>query len=333
VENRLFWVVENALGTTRRDPFQPGSPQNRSTVNIFSTGPDFTLPFGRRTGLQLSGRYRDRRFEEAGRLDSSEVSANAGLYRQLSPTTRLGLFADWRTIEYDDEGLPGVPTVPEYDIFSAYVSYDRRLASGSASVQVGGNRLERGDFESDGTFFRVNWTRELTARSRLRVQLGQRFSDAGDIFFGNRLDALATDRPEDVILTRDPLTRTDVGVDYALTFPRTRLNAGLSWAEDDFEQSDVIDNERWLVRARMSRDITRRLDLSVALRFQRREFDVTPQRDDDLQVRVSLGYPLGQRFRISGGYEYAERDANLGDSFEENRFFVNIGLVVWDGQR
>ena len=324
VPQRLDWMIENRFGQVRTDPFAADRPENREYLNVFETGPELYLPLGERTVLGASARYADRRWQDSDELDSEIQSGQVRIVRLLSPTQQLGLVGGMRSIEYDGEGIP------RYEVYSAYLSYARTLATGEVGLDVGANRLNIAGRTDTGLLLRANWTRELTARSSLALAVGREFQDAGDQLRGESLAETGFGGGEGA-LTGDPYVYTFGMATYTLTRERTTIVLGGEWNRERYDSVSALDRDVLAARASLAYRLSPALTGEVSVTLRREDFDTLDGATaDELTAGAALIRRLGRDFDLRLEYLYAERDADIGLDFEENRVQL---LLIWSPGR
>ena len=321
VPQRVDWMFENSFGQVRTDPFAPAGPGNREYLNVFGTGPDLYMPLGARTTLGGSARYVDRRWQDSDQLDSEILGGEVRVTRLLSPTQQLGLTAATRSIDYDSDALPN------YEVHSAYISYQRQLATGEVGLDVGANRLQSAGRSDTGLLLRANWTRELTARSTLRLAAGREFQDAGDQLGVDSIAQTGFGPTGETGLTSDPYVLTFASVRYTLDQERATFSVGGGWDRERYDSSTLLDRDALFADAGVSYRFTPLLSGDLRVSLRREEFDnIANGTADELTVVAALARRLGRELDLRLEYQYAQRDGDVGLDFEENRASV---LLVW----
>lgn len=326
VPQRLDWMFENRYGQVRADPFEAEGPGNRGYLNVFETGPDLYLPLGARTTLGASARFTDRRWQDSDELDSEVLAGELRLIRLLSPTQRIGLAGGMRSIEYDGD------VFPRYEVYSAYATYGRRLATGEVNLDVGANQLRTGGQSETGLLLRGDWTREITARSTLTLEVGREFQDAGDQLAGDSLTATGFGPTGAIGLAGDPYTLTFAAATYVLERDRLTWTLSAGWDRERYDSLVALDRDSVFGRVALDYRLTPRLSAGVAFTARREDFDTLEDATaDEILLEASLTRRLGRQFDLLFRYQYAERDADFGVSYEENR--ASLNLVWYPGRR
>jgi hypothetical protein len=324
----FHWTFANNFGQVRRDPFRAAAPGNREHLNVFSTGPNLFLPLGRRNRAVVSARYMDRRYWDSERLDSEAVSAEAGVYRTLTPTQELGLVGSGRRIEHDNE------LIDPYYIYSAYTSYSREMPQGRLSLQVGANALDFADRTRLGVLLGFNMVRELTARSTVTVRGRREFQDTSDVFRGRQrapqeriddpLDEDEFDGSGELGLTSNPLMRTTVTVGYRLARPRGTVNVGAGLGDEDYQREGERDRRTLSLNGGMSWQFSPLTTGRIGGNYRLESFRRIGLRGHDFRINAGLVRELGQQLDISVDYQYGRRLSGRGTEFAENRASVSL---------
>jgi len=325
---RIDWLVENQFGQVRTDPFSPDRPDNREILNVFQTGPDFYLPLSARTSLRASGRYADRRWERSDELDSDIRSGSFSMLRQLSPTQTAGVTAAVRRIEFDADPV----LAPAYEVQSAYATYRSTLATGEAGVDLGANRLKRAGESQSGLLVRLNWARDFATRSRLSLEAGREFRDAGDQFSADALDGIRFDGAGSLPLGAEPLTATFGAAVYRLEQDRTSYTLAGRLERNRYEAATSRDRDISRVEGGARYQFSPALSGGLRLRFSREDF-VNVAGDsiaDEVAITASVERRIGRQWDVAFAYTYTDRSSDLGTSFDENRFRLNL---VWTPSR
>lgn len=314
VPERFSWLIGESYVQGRSDPFGADTVENRENVSVFATGPDVNLRLGDRTLLGFSGTYSERSYEESTYIDGEMLAAEMGLYRQISPTTVVGIVASATEVEYE------TATTPAYDIDAAYLSYERSLASGNVSVSFGGNELTTAQATVQEPYFELNWARVLAARSTLTLTATSGFTDSG------RLLELRPDQVAiDVLLSTDATNRRQVGLEYEWDFTRTTLLVGAAVLTDEFERETALDSDGTEAHIDVTHEVTRLLSLGVSLVNVRRDFTVTGQENEESFARLWLSRRLGEKFLLEAHVQRSEHPGVYTERLYQLTFLYAIG--------
>jgi hypothetical protein len=314
VPERLSWSIRESFAQGATDPFAFEGPGNRESVNVFETGPELTLPLGRRMGISLAGTYSDRRFSESVDLNSELLTRSMGLFRQISPTANLSVSISNSEIEYEN-------TLDRYEIEAVVAEYSKELASGNASVQVGRNRVVFDTSDTSGPLYRLQWSRNVTARSRFEVFAGKRITDSGALF-GLVTGQIGGDVPLGVVLTSDPLEQVEGGLTYEFTGARNRVLVRVRSLRDDYEFSDELNNDSTDINIEFSRLLGRDWRLGAFVSALQRDFTEGAQDFTDRYAKLWLSKTIGEHFAVDLSVGRNRRVDPAG--MEENIYAVQV---------
>jgi hypothetical protein len=324
IPERLVWVIEDNYGQISVNRLAADSPDNRQDFNYLSTGPDIILPVGQRNFIQLSGRWSDSYYEEAGQ-DSQGMEGSLALGHKLSDMSTLSLNGDWSQIEYDDE------TLEDNEIREAFVRFDATGVRTTLLLDVGYTEATRGDREpSDGWLGRLNFTRELTARTSLELSAGSEFSDAGEAF---RLDQAALGIEPgtvDILPVADIFRNNYVYLGLTADLDRTSLTVTAHGNQERYEEQDAFDRDIVGVQFSIERMLTTRLTLGVEGDYSKEELVVGPQVSfDEWFAGLILDWELTSAWslRMTGHYYEGSGDG-IARNYDEMRGFIGVRYSV-----
>lgn len=323
VPNRLHWIVEEDFGQIRTGPDSNGGPDARESINVFSTGPRLDVPFGSRTYLRMQALYSDRRYSDTNDLNSDVIEIDAGVYRLVSRTARIGLAVNsWA---YDDDEAARQPSVE-----SIYLVYARELASGAVSLSLGQSRTDSAanpgaaDEEHTTPFLDVHWSNEIGDRSNLQIYLQNGFVDASMGFvMGNARDS-SPDSGTDELLTSDRYRRTLVGADYSISGERTSFSLGASVMESVYETESSLDNDFASFSLQLTRRVGRELSVGARGIFGKRTYNSTNQDNRDNEGSVWLRKRFGPQLDADVEIVRFSRRSASNQPFDENAIRAGI---------
>jgi hypothetical protein len=328
VENTLTWIFGNNFGQQPINPFEVVRPDNRENINYFTTGPDLRIPFGTRNYLGAELRYSDIYYEERP-FDNNKTAATVSLNREMREGLTVALRASVKNVEYENEELS-----PDYDLVEYYVRVDNSSTRNELAVDLGSTEVEREGVKSDGLLARLEWTRQISSRSRLRMNGGVRYSDQGDIFrylqdnVGEIGDTTDTDE------RGSPFRNTFAGMTYSFDLDRTTLGLTAIWNDEDYEDEALPDRQVIRYSVAFSRSFSRTMDFSARVSRSVLKYYSDNRQDEDDRAFLSLGYKLSPFFRIAVEYQFARRDSREEfGGFSENRAFLRVAYTPPWGQQ
>jgi hypothetical protein len=317
VPDRFNWRFEERYGQGQIDPLAAAGPNNRESINVFSTGPEFEVPLGSRTELALLGDYSSRRYGDSASLDSDSTVVELGVFRRKDRTSRYGIAANTNSVEYDLAG------VDPYDIRSLSLRYEKTLATGQVSAELGTNSLDFRGEESDEPLLNFEWRRAIATRSTLSIAASRSFSDSAGMF-GLTPEQAPVGNEGATLLNSSPLDAERLEVSYSLEGRRTEVTVGLGTADESYVGDAEFDNRSTTTRVSLQRTVSPRLTFGVMIDNVTRDFDQAAfsekYKDNTLVgwVNKSLSRTLNLGFVLT---QYERKGT---PSFDEDRYEVRL---------
>jgi hypothetical protein len=313
------WDFSDRIEHVRSDPFAPVTPGNRERVNTFATGPRASIPLGERSRFGVMGQYGDRRYEESAALEGETRTASLDFSHDLSSMQRLGLTVAARDIGFDD------PASRPYEIHDSYVTYERQGASASSfSVSAGTSRLRSdGAPGSSEPYFDLAWTRDVTARSRVTLDVGQHFEGAAEDFDAGSLEGFESAGIGDTLLVPDPRVRSETRLTYVLSRPRATFTAWHERFDEEYQSSGLPQREGTRSSVAMDYRLTPVLRGSVEYGIGDETFELA-ETADERHVRATLARRLGRAWDGSLAFESNRREADRDGNYRERRYVLAL---------
>jgi hypothetical protein len=322
IEERLHWVLNDNFGQVLNDPFTPATPENRENLNYFSTGPELTFAFGTQTRFQAGARYARADYENLP-LDSTSLMASAGLERDITRGSSLGLFARHQQLEYESSLLD-----VDYDQREGFLRYSALGARTRLQLDVGFTEIDReGMSESqDSALLRFEGERRMTARTSLRLDAGRQFASSGSAFAAEQSGSPAGLDSAGGRQTFDPFIDEYVRVGWDYAGSRTELSFGGGWREQGYETDPDLDQSLSTLDASVRRHISPMVSIELGARQSESEFE-QPGRDySDLSVSLSLDWRLSRMLTARLSFDRQDRDSDDAlAGFTENRIWLSLG--------
>ena len=320
VPDRLVWILEDNYGQISNDRLAPDSPDNRQDFNYLSTGPDITLPLGKRNFIFASGRWSDSYYEDAGQ-DSQGLEASLALGHRLSEMSSVSLNGSWSQIEYDDEAFE------DNEIREAFLRFDATGVRTTLLLDAGYTEAQRGDREaSDGWLGRLSLTRELTARTTLELNAGSEFADAGQQFRLDQ-DALGIQPGNvDVLPVADVFRSNYVYLGLTADLDRTTLSVTVHGNQERYEEQDIFDRDIVGAQFSIERAITPRISLSVEGDYSKNELVVGPEVSfDEWFAGLIVNWQLTSAWSLRATGHYFEGSGDgVERDYDETRGFIGV---------
>lgn len=317
VPDRFSWTFEDTYGQAQLNPFRPDTPDNRESVNFFSTGPNASLPMGTRTFFDIGGRYSDARYEDSA-LDNTRIGGNAALRRQLTSSSLVALGVQADEIEYDD-----VDT--KYDVQNAFLRYAVDTSRTRLAIDAGVTELDRDGETDNGTLLRLDFAREVSSAARFTLSAGQRFSDASDVFS-------ALQRRSSIDREASPTEGTSDAFKYRFATAgvgfeknRTDISFNVGFSQERYLEEIERDREYIDYSLQIGRRLSRSLRASIAARWRESEYENVDFDSEDMRIRGALSWRVGARTYIDLELIHTDRSSSTAvNEYTENRTLLTL---------
>lgn len=321
VPERFEWFLQETYGQVNSDPFSAGTPENRESINYFTTGPDFTLGLGGATSLRLSGRYSSTQYEVT-ELDGERYSASGAFVYQLSGNSAFSLNVVGEELKFDDQLVNA-----DYEQQQAFVRYEAQGARTGLSLDLGYTALEGDTTDANGLLARLALNRRISTASQVTLSAGTEFSDSGDLFRATQGGRGPTREAQSVIGSSDPFENRFAALSWDFERNRTGFGLGAMKSEERYETLTDLDRTVTTFNAYFSRDISRLLDVRVFAWHEREEFNAGSFEDEEFRGGASLGWNFARTLQLRFQLERFDRGStDEATEYTENRASL---FLVW----
>lgn len=269
--DRLDFVFIDHLAEQPINSLVANTPINLQRTNVFALGPTLRFRLGPALRGQAELRYIDSYAEKTDEFDSRRTAGAFRLIKDFSPISQLSA-----NLQVDQIRFKHSDVVPDYDRYSAYARYARRLRLLDLGFDLGYTWLDGADpiGSQSKPLFRATANWHPNSSNSLSVRVAHQYSDTSSDMLdgvpmteGNRAAALPT-----VIaigsnaINSDPFLEDRIELAYA--WEATTLSFGVapyfrrinyldSLSEtgvDDLDQSarGIDLSARWLIRPRLT---------------------------------------------------------------------------------
>lgn len=318
IPERFSWNVEQNFGQALIDPRDVENPDNRQTVNFFSTGPDVIVPLGERTDLSVSGRWSDAHFGDTPG-SNQRIDGTIGLVRHINEVSTVSVNAFAERVDFEDDFSDG-----GYDRQSAFVGYRNRGSRTSLDARAGYTVLHDHGEEIDGPLFDVTVSRQLSQRSSLTLAAGTNLTDSAEAFRRDQgVLGLGSDT-QNVVISSDPYQSDFASLTWTADGTRNTFSLVGSWRHEDHEVEVDLNRQYLGATVDYSRRMRPTLSLGVQGGYTKEQYDNSDVEFDEWFVGTSLDWQFSRVTSVRFGYGYYEGsgDTLLGEGtrdYTENR--------------
>jgi hypothetical protein len=324
VPERFVWVAEDNYGQVTRNRQVADNPDNLQDINYFSTGPDITLPLGRRTSIQASGRWADAYFEE-GEQDSTTTTGSLALVRQLTAATALSLNGSLSEVDFDQDQF-----FVDYQIQQAFLRLAITGSRTTLTLDGGGSRLERdgSSDKSDSVLARLDLARQVGARSSLRLVAGTMPSNTQQSFRLDQQVGGVDVGPDSEVAVGDSFRADYAYLTFATDWERSSLSLLLSARSQEHEVFIEQDREQYRGTLTYSRELTRNVGINVRGTYLDEKFTNTGFAFDQWGAGFGVRWQLGRNVSLRANVDHFVGSSDDGTrDYTENRAYIGIGYA------
>ena len=330
VPGRLEWYLEDRFGQARPNGFDAITPENRENINVLRTGPRIQLRFGSAAYMDITGRYTDIYYETSP-TGSERVGGAISLGRQMSPTSRASINADFEQVEYDEAALDA-----DYDHASAFLRYALSGSRTTLSADVGYTEIkpqtesittDGATDKSTGLLLRVSATRQLSARSSLRLSLGRDSSDSADLFrLANQDPASAGGAGQGAVVPNgDTFESTYFQGGWNFEFNRTTAGLSADFYQERYDNDTDANRDRTLVHAFLTRELSRTVSVRAFGDWWVDDYLEADLKNTEWRFGLRASWQLGNNFSLNLQPEHWERTTSDGSAgANENRVWLTV---------
>jgi len=317
VEERVAWIVQDNYGQQLFDPFTPATPSNREDVNLFTTGPTFNFLSPGRNHVDLDLRYSSENFERRPD-DNDRYSGRLQIGRDINRESSVSFGGLFERVKFDGTAIEG-----DYDRVEGYIRYEATGKKNYFQMDAGATDIDSETFRLSGPLIRINWTNNLSPKSRLIVSGGSALSDRSGRFRTVQDDVTDLRDTIDITVLSAPFRNDFFTANYRIDQDRTNVDFRVSWAQEDYEGRSIADRDSRRSEIGIRRDLSRTVFGTARLGYIQREFKGLDRQDDDIFGNLGIGIRIGSRFRLIGEFRYLERDSDADEgSFTDRRYSV-----------
>ncbi len=341
VPDNIKWVVQEAYGTAQVDALVPVDRTNIESVNVFATGPDFSLRPSDNTFVRFGGRYARVDYETSP-FNSHRVLGTAAIGDELSVASNISLNADITQIRFQDTAVN-----PDYDRRKFFAHYDTRGVRTSVSLDAGVAQVDDTGPWNSKLLAKLVLTRDLTPFQSLYLTGGQQFTDSSDSFQGLTSGAAGTAIVAPAAGTAGNYLDRSGAVGWRFKEDRTAIDVSGRWSRDTYtivptplQLEDYIlegvpvglDATRSGVEARVKRDLTPIVTAEVSAAYAHENYESLGFIDHSLLVGVGVTFSPNSRLQYRVRFDRTVRTSDtvstsiaaqgLGLGYTEDRIFL-----------
>jgi len=320
IPDLLSWNTTDNFGQAPLQPLAPITPANQENINYFGTGPTLTLPLGATTQLAVNGVYGKVDYQVSP-LDSTMLTGGLGLLHEVSSATTISLNAKEESIRFQND-----QENPDYNQQEAFARFDTKGSRTELGLDLGYSRLNLTGTRYDTPLARLDVSRRVSPDSTIGLALGHDYSDGADSFRIVQGVGGATLNAQPIVAAAAPFVSNYATLAWNFKYLRTTLDLSASYFRDRYDTDATLNNQRTVVAALVSRQVSPVLQLAFTEYLVRWQFSTTDQSATESDTGLQMTWRAGSDISVFLGYFLAKGTSNI-DIFKytENRIWLSIG--------
>lgn len=350
VPKQLFWVFDDRFGQGTANTLAPPSIGNRENVNVLSTGPSLVVPLTDLNRFQADARFGATTFSSSDLPDNYRYSGTVSLIHKLSLISALSLSGDYTRVNYsgvsaltiNQPGSNGGPSIPvtdtgygDYDRENVYVGYRSNNKITVLSLDLGVGRVTQNGTDYDAPLVRFSISQRVSPYWTVGLSASQQYTD-GSENFSAAIDHSGVPLPgstppgvtqgtQTLPLTSQPTRTEQVRATSSWLTTRTLLSADVAAARDRYLVDSQNDDNRINADLGLTRRLTRRSDLHLGARYERREYPVYGATDKTATLNGTYSWQFDPNFQFYTSYVFEKRNSTIGEyAYIDNRFVIGL---------
>lgn len=323
---RFTWSVADRYDYGALDPGEPFTPTNRTSYNVFETGPDYYVRLDTLNTIGMGARYGKMDY---GNLDASSTRAG-GFVRwihQATPATGIWAAYGHSTVTYE-EASPN----PDFDRRDAFLRFDSRQGRMRLTLDGGYTRIEPEFGEPvQGPLFHLVWTSQLTSDSSAGIFASVDHMDSGALALGSVTDPLTVMEPRPIrastitdISTGDTFESKTAEVFYETFGSGVELELRVFSREFDFDNVPQDRRERG-GSGEMRYGLTPTLSGALFGRKTATHFSSVEQDDNEHETGLRLGYRASREISVGLEARRTKRTSTVPETeFDDRRYVLSL---------
>jgi len=301
VPDRVEWLVDDNFGQATLNQVDAMSPENRESVNYFSTGPRLTLGLGSDTRLLLDGTYSTVNYQHSP-LDSRHHAGSASVVQELSASSNVSLKVDTERIDYEDGAVN-----PPIDQREGVLRYE---ASGSRTkfrIEAGYERAKFNLQSYSKPVFQLAASRIVSPFSSVDLSFGRSFSNSGALFRQLQESRSTAQQTQSIQPTNELFTSTYAALNWRMVHNRTSFDFSVSRYKQSYEQRSVFDQLRTNIHVYFSRQLSPAMRLYASASLSKNRYDAPLNNSTDKNFSAGVTRQMGRLLSLDLEYQRYDR--------------------------
>lgn len=310
----LTWGISDALSEVTIDSSEPDTPDNRTTRNIFSTGPSYTMNLSKVDYADFTAEYQRVDYKTEGD-DNDRFRFLTSLTHLLSPRQQVSANYDWTKTLFGSER-----ELYRNQISASYrYSYSNFYFDGSYGLTHLKGRVGTTTEETDSNTWNVTLKADTSRTSNIGLTYNRELNDSASGFDQRYEDTIINITDTSVILL------TEWSLFYTKSFANNSAFDGKIYHNISEYLIENRDEERNGIDLGYRYPVFHRLTLEFSAGYSQVDYTPSARADEQYDISVSTSYEYIRNLFFTAELARTAQDSNSAtNEYEENR--ASIGL-------
>ncbi|UZE97964.1 outer membrane beta-barrel protein [Alkalimarinus alittae] len=310
----LTWGISDELSEVTIDSSEADTPDNRTTRNIFTTGPSYTKQLSKVDTLNLTAEYQRLDFKTEGD-DNDRYRFISSLAHQFTAQQQASINYDWtKTLFGSDRELYRNELSLSYSY--SYLTY---YFNGSYGITHLKGSTRTTTQETDSNTWNATLRTDLTRTSNLSLTFNRELNDTLSGFDQRYEDTVINISTTSVVLL------TEWSVNYQKTFSNNASFDGKIFHNISDYLIDKSSEERNGVELGYSYPLYSRLTLGFNAEYEQIDYDPSAREDEKYDLSIGTSYEYIRDLFFTVEIARTEQESNSPtNEYQENRVMLGV---------
>lgn len=323
IRNRVDWGMRNYFSQTQINNLDSDTPSNTENTNVFSIGPNITLPLTGRQTVSMRPLFTDFYYENSD-TDNQQYGVTADWLYQLRQDMKAGINGGVTTVKYDNSDKN-----PDYSTYSLGGVVSGTRPRSEYRLEMGRTSISRDNVDDQSGFSgNINWLYNITGHSSIRAYAATDITDSSQQLLDSQIDP-GTGDYSNVQTSGDVLRNKIFRVGYIRKDSTLNSNIWTEFRKLDYKESPD-DREVKEIGGRFDYQVTPVVSTGIYGIYNKTKETDMNREDKRYATGVTAGYRLSRKLSTRLNLQYRKKDSSSNnDGYTEYSAF--LGLVYGFG--
>ena len=310
----LTWGISDQLSEVTIDSSEPDTPDNRTSRNVFTTGPSYTMNFSKVDFANFTAEYQRVDYKTDGD-DNDRFRLLSSITHLLTPQQKVSASYNWTKTLFGSER-----ELYRNEIFASYsYNYSYFYFDGSYGITHLKGRAGTTTEETDSNTWNATLRSDLSRTSSLGLTFNRELNDSASGFDQRYEDTVINITDTSVILL------TEWSLFYNKSFSNNSTFDGKIYHNISEYLIDNRDEERNGVDIGYSYPLYHRLTLQLSAGYEQVDFTPSSRTDDQYDMSVGTSYEYIRNLFFTAELARTVQDSNSAiNEYAENRVMIGV---------